>query len=409
MPGSADEADAPSPARSIRRYTAAQRMPSLYYITRLENLRSILDLGILSHDQVVQRGLHPGTVYDKDIVARRGGIRTPNGKTLHHYANVYFQPRNAMLYRVLHGVDVLKQVVVLQLRPETLDLQGALVTDGNAAHSGSTIYPRSKFDVVWKGINQPLVKEYWSDEDGSKRKMMAECLIPDVVPSNLIDAVLVGNEETVPLVRAELRGRDIPVLPQRYQFFQPLNKVSLTRHLALVRGDLFFSAKQTLTISVNCVGIMGKGLAARAKYQFPGVYVAYQDMCRRKAIRLGRPRLHKPEISVSVQLADEWNPSRCSRNQFLLFPTKHHWRERSQLAKIEEGLDWLVANYKAEGIESLAIPALGCGLGGLKWAQVGPAMCQRLSKLDVPVWVYLPAENGTTPEELTKAYLLPTA
>ncbi len=62
-----------------------------------------------------------------------------------------------------------------------------------------------------------------------------------------------------------------------------------------------------------------------------------------------------------------------------------------------KGLGWLQENYRKEGIESLAIPALGCGLGSLEWRVVGPLLCRHLVVLDIPVWLYLPTEKETHP------------
>src|SRR5690606_15007770 len=146
-------------------------------------------------------------------------------------------------------------------------------------------------------------------------------------------------------------------------------------NLSLVDGDMFFSQMQTLTISVNCVGVMGKGLASRAKYQFPGMYVKYQDLCKEKKLALGKPYVLKKEYSLDEELAESPESLRSvEETQFLLFPTKNHWRQRSDIGGIEDGLKELVKNYKRVGIESLATPALGCGLGQLKWSDVGPLM-----------------------------------
>ena len=79
-------------------------------------------------------------------------------------------------------------------------------------------------------------------------------------------------------------------------FFHPLVVSYLTPKLYLAEGDLFFSRRQTITISVNTVGVMGKGLASRAKYQFPGVYVFYQDLCRNRKFTMGRLQLYLTEM-----------------------------------------------------------------------------------------------------------------
>jgi len=171
---------------------------------------------------------------------------------------------------------------------------------------------------------------------------------------------------------------------------------------------MFFSRMHTLTVSVNCVGVMGKGLASRAKYQFPGVYVTYQDLCRKRKLQLGKPYLYKRESSVDYQLAED--PATLSNANletwFLLFPTKRHWREHADINGIKKGLQWLQDNYEGEGIKSLAIPALGCGLGKLEWRDIGPLMCNHLYTLDIPVEVYLPTERKVPEELLSKDFLL---
>ena len=73
----------------------------LYYITHIDNLRSILDEGILSHERIKQSGLDYTAIYDEDVVSIRKDKSAPNGKSLWHYANLYFQPRNPMMYSVV--------------------------------------------------------------------------------------------------------------------------------------------------------------------------------------------------------------------------------------------------------------------------------------------------------------------
>lgn len=123
---------------------------------------------------------------------------------------------------------------------------------------------------------------------------------------------------------------------------------------------------------------------------------------------MGKPFLYKREASFDEDLSDE--PMTLSsanlETWFLLFPTKKHWREDSDINGIEDGLRWLQNNYKNLNIKSLAIPALGCGLGNLNWHDVGPMMCKYLSKMNIPVWIYIPAEKKIPDEQLSKEFLL---
>jgi hypothetical protein len=217
---------------------------------------------------------------------------------------------------------------------------------------------------------------------------MAECLVPDSVSRNMITTVYLASHELRDRLLNSIRElNNLDVIPDPYMFFRPEFQVPLTERLSLIKGDMFFSRMHTLTISVNCVGVMGKGVASRAKYLFPAAYVYYQELCRNRKLQLGKPYLYKRENSIEIQLADEpfSLPQVNTVTWYLLFPTKHHWRFRADLPGIKRGLQWIQENYQKEGIQSLALPALGCGLGWLDWKVVGPVLCQYLSTLDIPV------------------------
>jgi hypothetical protein len=378
---------------------------NLYYITHIENVRSILSHGILSHEEITERGLDSTAIYDIDIVARRSNIATPDGRTLWSFANLYLQPRNPMLYRVAleRGVD---KLAVVAVKSKVLGRSDVMFANGNAAHRGTTIVPAPGREQFIREIADIHSLTWWSAEDGSKRRIMAECLVPRLVDSSLIDAVYVAN----PSVAEELQrtvGRAVPVIAEPRMFFEPTQAIEVTPTLSLVVGDMFFSRMQTLTVSVNTVGVMGKGLASRAKYQFPDVYVRYQDVCRQRLLRMGVPFLYKRASSFHEELADD--PGTFTEGQetwFLLFATKGHWKERANLDGIVEGLTWVQGRFEVEGIKSLAMPALGCGLGKLSWAEVGPLMCQNLGALGIRVWIYLPTEKAPEQEWLTPEYLL---
>jgi len=149
-------------------------------------------------------------------------------------------------------------------------------------------------------------------------------------------------------------------------------------------------------------------LASRAKYQFPDVSVFYQDACRARRVTATKPCLYKREASLDDDLADLSTPLDTPNavKWFLLFATKRKWRENSRIEDIEGGLAWFRGHFKAEGVQSLAIPALGCGLGGLDWATVGPIMCRHLHDIGIPVAIYLPRERGSDRQFLTASYLL---
>jgi len=379
----------------------------LYYITHIDNVPSILKRGIFCHERIEEEKVDYTRIYDEGIVANRKDIKTPDGRTLWNFANVYFQPRNPMLYRVLHEKSA-NEIAIVSTRPEILDRLDIYITTGNAAHSSSEILPSGEGRKALRKIIRDTMIEYWKEQDGSKRRIMAECLVPDMIPPNLIQAVYVASRTAKDKLEAMTSYSNIPIISEPNTFFQPLVVQGLTPKLYLAEGDMFFSKAQTVTVSVNTVGVMGKGLASRTRYQFSDVYVHYEDLCRSKKLKMGRPQLYKRESSLDYELADEPGtlPNGNLEKWFLLFPTKRHWREPADIAGIEEGLKWLSDNYKREGIKSLAVPALGCGLGRLEWRDVGPLMCRYFKNFDITVVIYLPVEKKVTTEFLSKDFLL---
>ena len=147
--------------------------------------------------------------------------------------------------------------------------------------------------------------------------------------------------------------------------------------ISYVAGDLFESRAQVLTNTVNCVGVMGKGIALEFKKRYPSLFREYAARCTRGEMRIGEPWL--------------WENAEV---QILNFPTKRHWRTPSRLDDIEAGLKWLAEHYGVLGIYTIAMPALGCGNGGLSWDAVRPLMETHLGGLpDLEVFVY-PARAG---------------
>lgn len=152
-------------------------------------------------------------------------------------------------------------------------------------------------------------------------------------------------------------------------------------------GDLFASKMQTLVNTVNCVGVMGKGIALEFRKRFPEMYADYVERCEAHLVKLGRPYLYRT-------LVGPW---------ILNFPTKDHWRSVSRLEDIVTGLRYLEAHYKDWGITSLAVPPLGCGQGQLEWRVVGRTLFRHLKRLTIPVELYAP--HGTPKDETRPQFL----
>src|SRR5260370_22837324 len=202
-----------------------------------------------------------------------------------------------MMYRVVHE-KTRKNLAVVAVRPDVLNGPGVLLTDGNAANGPTQFYPVPDGLKVIENQWSVIQAEYWRSDDGSKRKIMAECLVPDMIPADNVLTVYVADQETKKRTDELLGVSRVHVVPEPYMFFQPRYAARIGSNISLIDGDMFFSDMQTLTVSVNLQAIMGKGLASRAKYQFPDVYVVYQDACRAKRVTATKPYLYKREASL---------------------------------------------------------------------------------------------------------------
>ncbi len=143
--------------------------------------------------------------------------------------------------------------------------------------------------------------------------------------------------------------------------------------------DILCSNAEALVNPVNCVGTMGKGLALQFKTAYPKNFYAYVKLCRTGRVRIG-------EVFIFA-LDDEDQPPRYIIN----FPTKRDWRDASKLQDIQAGLEDLVRKVVDFKIGSIAVPALGCGLGGLDWQDVKPLIVQAFEPLtDVKLILFEP-------------------
>lgn len=124
-------------------------------------------------------------------------------------------------------------------------------------------------------------------------------------------------------------------------------------------GNILTENAEALVNTVNCVGIMGRGLALQFKEVFPENFKSYAVACKQNQVQPGRMFVYETD-----QLT---NP-----RYIINFPTKRHWRDKSRIEDIDAGLIALAEQIRSHNILSIAIPALGCGLGGLDWLEVRP-------------------------------------
>ena len=148
-------------------------------------------------------------------------------------------------------------------------------------------------------------------------------------------------------------------------------------------GDIFDEGADALVNSVNCVGVMGRGIALQFKKRYPENFKAYKKACDRGEVEPGRMFV--------------FETGRMSPRFIVNFPTKRHWREKSRIEDIEAGLAALSHEIRERGIESVAMPALGSDLGKLDWADVKARIDDALGGLaGVNVAVF---EPGSVPAD----------
>lgn len=154
-------------------------------------------------------------------------------------------------------------------------------------------------------------------------------------------------------------------------------------------GDLFAQPVEALVNTVNCVGVMGKGVALEFKRRWPDNYKAYKRVCDARELTPGR-----------MFVFDRGKLFRDEGPRYIInFPTKNHWRSKSTLEYVSAGLDALIDEIRERGISSIAMPPLGCGNGGLDWKDVRPLIESRLAELtDVKVVVLAPKDAEDEPE-----------
>jgi O-acetyl-ADP-ribose deacetylase (regulator of RNase III) len=147
----------------------------------------------------------------------------------------------------------------------------------------------------------------------------------------------------------------------------------------LTQGDLLQQDDvDAIVNTVNCVGVMGKGIALQFKHKWPANFRAYEAACKAGEVRPGRMFV--------------FDAGALARPHFVInFPTKDHWRGKSTLAFVRDGLADLIAQVQQLGIQSIAVPPLGCGNGGLNWAEVRPLIEAAFATLpDVEVRLFAP-------------------
>lgn len=164
--------------------------------------------------------------------------------------------------------------------------------------------------------------------------------------------------------------------------------------IKFVSGDFFSYDADIMVNTVNCVGVMGAGVALAFKKRFPEMFSDYVQQCKRNLIRPGHPTVwvQKDMISKKVEIIN--------------FPTKNDWRKPSEYPYIEEGLEWLASFLEERAGKIVTLPALGCGHGGLEWEKVRAMILEKLEDSPADIYVFEPndSKNAISYSEKPKDY-----
>ncbi|MGA2742291.1 MAG: macro domain-containing protein [Bryobacteraceae bacterium] len=164
--------------------------------------------------------------------------------------------------------------------------------------------------------------------------------------------------------------------------------------IELTQGDILLADTEALVNTVNCVGVMGRGIALQFRKAYPANFKVYEAACKRHQLLPGKMlvfetgHLEGPGYIVN-------------------FPTKRHWKGKSRIEDIDAGLPSLVKEIRQRGIRSVAVPPLGCGLGGLDWEEVRPRIVRAFEVLpEVRVQLFEPS-GPPKPEAMAKGNRAP--
>lgn len=138
--------------------------------------------------------------------------------------------------------------------------------------------------------------------------------------------------------------------------------------ITIKKGNIFTTTCQTIVNTVNCVGVMGAGIAYECRLRYPKMYERYRELCRERKLNIGLLWLYRPEV-----LNEKW---------ILNFPTKNHWKYESKEEYLEKGLQKFLDTYKEKGITSIAFPLLGASNGGIPESVSLKIMTKYLEKCD---------------------------
>ena len=370
---------------------AAPKPTPIFRFAHIDNLAVCLRRGALhAPNHVPNDGLTYRTIHNVDIQKERHVTPIPCGPggTIHDYVSFYFGYLSPMMLQLntqrVAGYDEDQTpLIYLVSTAQAVQASGAgfVFSDGHGMASFTEWFDdlADLVSVDWDMVYQ----KFWADDptgdNDRQRRKQAEFLVYQYCPWSLIEE---SASSTRPCkARSKEFLTNVPPCTGRLCVSEEAGIISGWRRremIELTEGNILTADAEALVNTVNCVGYMGRGIALQFKQAFPENFRAYERACRDGEVQPGRMHIFRTGMIT--------NPK-----YIINFPTKKHWRGKSRYEYIRSGLDALVAEVQRLGIYSIAVPPLGCGLGGLEWGRVRSMIAKALGGLpDVQVRVFEP-------------------
>ena len=367
------------------------RISVLYFISHISNLKSILEEGILSHNEVKTLNLKHVDLSNQDVQKRRENNYkftkfVGDGKNLHDFTNLYWNPNNSMMSVLICNQKVFNQIVVLEINALSLIRSGKwVISDGNAASSSTNFFNEENIsDKIINEIKKSSREDTSEFVDENKRRMCAEFLYPKKVPSESIMKISCPTskvQEKVQEILKETGQNKINIIDPnnffRYKKYGSGERVSFGQ-VNLYRGDAFYAPADAIIVSTNTVGVMadpkkvltGKGgLAGTYRLKCPLGYLHFKKLCSNGSIKIGKPAVVDFYDFAPVSDITSIEENDLLQRYHIYFPTKVRpsYYEKSTVEGIRDGLICLIKQLSNLPIKRISMPALGCGLGELSF------------------------------------------
>ncbi len=347
--------------RSICHALIQLGISEVHYMAGISVMASIAERGILPFNALKRARIASRSLANRDVQARRGNTRIVNIE-LHEFVPLYFATHTPMQYEIEHrnrfdSDDLFMLDVSVKRIGEVARL--LYFTDRNAACSDVEFRdkPEHLATIDWhivQKVQEVLVSRLQSPKSGRAARLSQS--------RNTMHCA-----DRHPFGRSAATDPSFPKKASRPRGNRPL---SLFQMIKETTASLFDLRVDAIVNTVNCVGVMGKGIASEFKTRFPKCFAPYQRACKENKLRPGKPVYLAPE---------DRSPG------ILLFPTKDDWKHPSRTEWIEAGLGYLRNHYRDWGIRSIAMPQLGCGEGGLNWTEVRPLIHSILGNTDLDI------------------------